>query len=224
MSSNRSSMNSPRTTSAPSDASTQPRLVLATRNRKKRDELRALLQPYGLDVLSLDDCRPLPEVVEDGQTFAENAAKKASEVAAALGEWTIGEDSGIEVEALDGRPGVYSARYSGPGATDQSNNELLISELDGVPPEGRGARYVCHVALADPTGSIRLQVEDYCHGRITTEPRGSNGFGYDPYFLVREYHRTFGELEPIVKRQLSHRGRTLRRILPELRQLVGAPL
>jgi len=191
-------------------------LVLATRNVKKRAELRALLQPHGIKVVSLDECPSAPEVVEDGDTFAANAAKKAMEIAQHLGVWTLGEDSGIEVDALGGRPGVYSARYSGAGATDHSNNELLIAELAGMPPERRDARYVCHVAVADPAGLIRLSIEDYCRGRIATEPRGTGGFGYDPYFLIREYHRTFGELGPIVKRQLSHRGRALRRLVPEL--------
>lgn len=203
---------------------TGPRVVLATRNAKKCAELRALLEPHGITVLSLDECPPAPDVVEDGATFAENAGKKAATIARCVGEWTIGEDSGIEVDALGGRPGVYSARYSGPGATDQSNNDLLVAELAHVPPDCRGARYVCHVAVADPTGAIRLQVEDYCRGRITTEPRGTGGFGYDPYFLIREYHRTFGELGPIVKQQLSHRGRALRRLLPLLlRALHGDP-
>ncbi|MFO1093667.1 MAG: RdgB/HAM1 family non-canonical purine NTP pyrophosphatase [Planctomycetaceae bacterium] len=196
------------------------RIVLATRNAKKCGELRALLQPHGIAVASLDELPPTPEVVEDGQTFADNAGKKAATIAGCLGLWTIGEDSGIEVEALGGRPGVYSARYSGSGATDQSNNELLIAELAGVPAERRGARYVCHVAVADPIGAVRLHVEDYCHGRITTEPHGTSGFGYDPYFLIREYHRTFGELGPIVKQQLSHRGRALRRLLPQLVELL----
>jgi XTP/dITP diphosphohydrolase len=231
MSSSRSLTNSPRTISVPTDAASGrdapsqrrvPRVVLATRNRKKCAELRGLLEPHGIGVLTLDDCPPTPEVVEDGATFAENAEKKAALISKTLGEWTIGEDSGLEVDALGGRPGVYSARYSGPEATDESNNVLLIRELAGVPPERRGARYVCHVAVADPAGQVRLHVEDYCRGRITTEPRGTNGFGYDPYFLIPEYHRTFGELPSIVKQQLSHRGRTLRRLLPELLRLLGS--
>jgi XTP/dITP diphosphohydrolase len=197
------------------------RVVLATRNAKKCRELRELLLPYGIAVASLDECPPTPEVVEDGTTFADNAAKKAVTIAQSLGARTIGEDSGIEVDALGGRPGVYSARYSGPGATDQSNNDLLMQELAGIPPERRGARYVCHVAVADPAGAVRLRVEDYCRGRIATEPQGTNGFGYDPYFQIREYHRTFGELGPIVKQQLSHRGRALRRLLPALLPLLS---
>jgi XTP/dITP diphosphohydrolase len=197
-----------------------PAIVLATHNAKKRAELRALLEPHGIAVQSLDEFPSVPEVVEDGATFAENAAKKATTIARQLGRWTIGEDSGLEVDALDGRPGVYSARYSGPGATDLSNNERLMTELTAVPPERRGARYVCHVAVADPSGAIQLQVEDYCRGRITSEARGTGGFGYDPYFLIREYHRTFGELGPVVKQQLSHRGRALRRLLPRLVELL----
>jgi XTP/dITP diphosphohydrolase len=197
------------------------RLVLATRNVKKCAELRALLQPRGIAVISLDECPPTPEVVENGETFAANAAKKATTIALLFGVWTLGEDSGIEVDALGGRPGVYSARYSGPGATDQSNNQLLMTELAGVPPERRGARYVCHVAVADPTGTIRIRVEDYCHGRIATKAHGVGGFGYDPYFIIREYHRTFGELGPVVKQQLSHRGRALRRVVPELVRLMA---
>ncbi|MBL8849522.1 MAG: RdgB/HAM1 family non-canonical purine NTP pyrophosphatase [Planctomycetaceae bacterium] len=238
MSSSLSSTNSPRTTSAPTDALPSPptrlpegqgrqgaqpvRIVLATRNAKKCRELQDLLLPHGIAVASLAECPPTPDVVEDGDTFADNAAKKAREIARALGAWTIGEDSGIAVDALGGRPGVYSARYSGPGATDQSNNDLLMEELAGIPAERRGARYVCHVAVADPTGAVRLQVEDYCRGRIAAEPHGTNGFGYDPYFLIREYHRTFGELGPVVKQQLSHRGRALRRLLPALLPLLGA--
>ena len=202
-------------------ASRSPYVVLATRNAKKCRELRELLLPHGIAVASLDECLPTPEVVEDGTTFADNAAKKAATIAQCLGAWTIGEDSGIEVDALGGRPGVYSARYSGPGATDQSNNDLLMQELAGIPAERRGARYVCHVAVADPAGAVRLHVEDYCRGRIATEPQGTNGFGYDPYFQIREYHRTFGELGPMVKQQLSHRGRTLRRLLPALLPLLS---
>lgn len=197
-----------------------PVIVLATRNEKKCAELRALLAPHGLSVRSLADCPPVPDVVEDGATFAENAAKKASIVAQSLGAWTIGEDSGLEVDALGGAPGVFSARYSGPQATDASNNRKLAEALAGVPPERRGARYVCHLAVADPAGRIRLHVEDSCRGRISEAPRGTNGFGYDPWFEIREYHRTFGELSPLVKRQLSHRGRALRRLIPPLCRLL----
>ncbi len=199
-----------------------PEVVLATRNARKCAELRTLLAPQAIAVRSLADYGDVPEVIEDGATFSDNAAKKASQVARALGRWTIGEDSGLEVDALDGAPGVYSARYSGDGATDASNNALLAERLAKTPDELRGARYVCHVAVADPQGNVRLHVEATCRGRITREPRGAHGFGYDPYFLIPELHRTFGELSPLVKQQLSHRGRALRRLIPLLLALLQA--
>jgi XTP/dITP diphosphohydrolase len=195
---------------------TAARLIVASRNRKKSGEISDLLAPYGIEVISVSEIAGVPEVVENGSTFAENAAKKASETARALSLWTLGEDSGLEVAALAGAPGIYSARFSGPNATDESNNAKLMSELSAVPEERRDARYVCNVALADRSGAIRLQVEAYCRGRMIREPQGTNGFGYDPYFLIREYHRTFGELSPAVKRRLSHRARAFERLIPPL--------
>jgi XTP/dITP diphosphohydrolase len=197
------------------------RLVVASRNRKKTGEIRDLLALYGIEVVGISEIAGVPDVVEDGHTFAENAAKKASETARTLSLWTLGEDSGLEVAALAGAPGIYSARFSGPCATDESNNAKLMSELSAVPDERRTARYVCNAALADPSGEIRLQVEAYCHGRITREARGTNGFGYDPYFLIPEYHHTFGELSPAVKRHLSHRARAFERLIPQLVRLLG---
>ena len=199
-----------------------PTIVVASRNLKKTGELRELLKPLDVTVISVVDCPGVPEVEEDGSTFAENAAKKACQTARHVGHWTIGEDSGLEVAALRGAPGVYSARYSGPGATDASNNARLIRDLDGLPAERRGARYVCHIAVADPEGRLRCSLERYCRGRITTEPRGENGFGYDPYFLIPEYHRTFGELSPLVKCQLSHRARAMQALRPALQGLLAA--
>lgn len=213
-----------------------PLLVIASRNRKKAAEIAELLKPHGIDVRSLLDVSDqskesvgstapffesaIPDIVEDGQTFAENAVKKAVEVARAVSQWTLGEDSGLMVDALHGAPGVYSARYSGEAATDEQNNRKLIAELVGVPDEQRGAQYVCHAAVANPTGQIRWQVEATCRGRIVSEPRGSNGFGYDPLFLIPEYHRTFGELSPVVKKHLSHRGRALDQLIPRLVRLL----
>jgi XTP/dITP diphosphohydrolase len=193
-----------------------PTIVLASRNRKKSEEIAGLLAPHGIRLVSVADFPDVPEVVEDGRTFAENAAKKARETAQRLSQWVIGEDSGLMVDALQGAPGIYSARYSGENATDETNNAKLIAEMAGVPEERRGARYVCNVALSDPQGTIRLQVEASCRGRITTEARGTHGFGYDPYFLIPEYHRTFGELSPVVKRHLSHRARAFERFIPQL--------
>jgi XTP/dITP diphosphohydrolase len=199
--------------------SVRPLLVLGSRNLKKSGEIRDLLAPHGFPLKSVAEFPDVGEVEEDGATFAENAAKKAREVAVATGHWAIGEDSGLMVDALGGAPGVYSARYSGEGATDEKNNLKLQEALKGVPDERRGAGYVCHVAVADPSGTIHLSFEDTCRGRIITEPSGENGFGYDPYFLVREYHQTFGQLSPIVKRYLSHRARAFRRLIPELTRL-----
>ncbi|MCA8994730.1 MAG: RdgB/HAM1 family non-canonical purine NTP pyrophosphatase [Planctomycetaceae bacterium] len=193
-----------------------PEVVLASRNKKKSEEIRALLAPHGVVVRSVAEFEEMGDVVEDGTTFAENAAKKASETATTLKRWAIGEDSGLRVDALKGAPGVYSARYSGPNATDDANNAKLIEDLQGVPTEKRGAEYVCHVAVSDPDGNIRLRIEATCRGRIGTEPRGTNGFGYDPYFIIPEYHATFGELSPLVKQVLSHRARAFRRLIPQL--------
>ncbi|MFQ5731751.1 MAG: RdgB/HAM1 family non-canonical purine NTP pyrophosphatase [Planctomycetaceae bacterium] len=194
-------------------------IVLASRNVKKIAEIDALLAPHGIRVLRASDF-DLPDVVEDGETFADNSAKKARETASVVQRWTIGEDSGLMVDALAGRPGVYSARYAGDPCDDDRNNAKLIAELAGLPPEKRGAQYVCHVSVAGPTGVIRLQVEGRCRGRITEDGRGDNGFGYDPFFLIPEYHRTFGELSPAVKRRLSHRGRALEQLPQRLVRLL----
>jgi XTP/dITP diphosphohydrolase len=196
-----------------------PQIVLGSRNRKKSREIAEIFAPHGIALVSIADFPSVPEVVEDGATFAENAAKKAAQPAIALGRWVIGEDSGLIVDVLGGRPGVLSARFSGPGATDESNNRKLMEELAGAPLERRAAAYVCTVALADPGGAIRLAAEGRCRGLIISERRGENGFGYDPYFLVREYHRTFGELSSRVKHQISHRARALALFIPALLKL-----
>lgn len=197
-------------------------LVLSSRNRKKAQEISEILAPYGLSVVPVADFPEVSEVIEDGATFAANAAKKACEPARIISRWVIGEDSGLAVDALDGRPGILSARYSGPGATDESNNALLQEELAQVPLQLRTAGYVCSVALADPAGNVRVRAEDRCRGLIISEPRGKNGFGYDPYFLIPEYHRTFGELSATVKHQISHRARAFARFIPELLKLLRA--
>jgi XTP/dITP diphosphohydrolase len=195
-------------------------IVLGSRNRKKSREVAEILAPHGIDVVSISEFPQVAEVIEDGATFADNAAKKAAEPARQIGQWVIGEDSGLVVDALGGRPGVFSARFSGPGATDESNNRRLQEELAAVPPERRTAAYISTIALADPTGAIRLAAEGRCRGIIIAEPRGENGFGYDPYFLIREYHRTFGELSARVKHQISHRARAMAAFIPGLLKLI----
>jgi XTP/dITP diphosphohydrolase len=198
------------------------RLIIGTTNAGKGRELAELLAPHGFLVETLRDHPDAPEVVEDGDTFAANARKKAVEYARALGAWVLADDSGLEVEALGGRPGVYSARYAGEHATDESNNAKLLAELGDRPPAKRGARYYCHVAVADPRGEIRAESSDICTGRIAAAPAGTNGFGYDPLFEVVEFHRTFGQLGPRVKAALSHRARAMRAIVPQLRAIADA--
>jgi XTP/dITP diphosphohydrolase len=200
----------------------RPAIVLGTRNRKKGGELAELLAPAGVRVQTLDELPDSIEVEETGDTFAANARLKACEQAKKLGRWVLGEDSGLSVDALDGRPGVFSARYSGDGATDESNNARLLEELAKVPLARRTAFYTCHLALADPTGEIRAESDANCRGRIALSPAGNSGFGYDPLFEVIEYHQTFGQLGPAVKRVLSHRSRAISAILPQLRQLVAS--
>jgi XTP/dITP diphosphohydrolase len=197
-----------------------PLLVLGTRNRKKGQEMAEILGDLGLELADLTRWPDLPDVAEDGATFEANARKKAAELARALHHWVLGEDSGLVVPALNGRPGVYSARYAGRHGDDAANNRRLLAELAPLPEDRRGAYYVCVAALADPQGEVRAVGEGRCHGLITRELRGRGGFGYDPLFLIPEYHRTLGELSPRVKHALSHRARALARLRPVLRQLL----
>jgi XTP/dITP diphosphohydrolase len=191
-------------------------LVLGTRNPKKRQEIEEILSDMGLELRDLRQWPDAPEVVEDGTTFEDNARKKASELARVLNQWVLGEDSGLVVPALGGRPGVYSARYAGTQGDDAANNARLLAELAPLPDDRRAAYYVCTAALSDPQGAIQAVTEGRCHGIITCEPRGSGGFGYDPLFLIPEYHRTFGELNAHVKHALSHRARALAKLRPHL--------
>lgn len=196
-------------------------LVVGTRNSKKRQELLEILGDFGLDLRDLTSFPDAPEVEEDGQTFEENARKKAVELARHLHHWVLAEDSGLVVPALDGRPGVYSARYAGQQGNDAANNQKLLTELEAQPADRRGAYYVCVAALANPQGEVQAVVEGRCHGVILSTYRGSGGFGYDPLFLIPEYHQTFGELSPRVKHALSHRGRALAGMRPALRRLLA---
>jgi XTP/dITP diphosphohydrolase len=199
-----------------------PLLVLGTHNRKKFGELAHLLAPFGFDLRSLDEFADALEVEETGATFEENARLKATQQARHLQTWVLAEDSGLVVDALGGEPGVMSARFSGPGATDESNNCLLLARLADVPLEKRTAHYVCHATLSDPAGGVRAEGIGACHGRIRFEEAGTGGFGYDPMFEILEYHRTFGELGPAVKAALSHRARAIRSMLPRLVDLAGS--
>lgn len=196
-------------------------IVLGTRNRHKVREISDLFVGLPLELISLDDCPAAVEVIEDGETFGANARKKAVEQALALRQWVLAEDSGLEVDALGGAPGVYSARYSDPGATDERNNDKLLAELAGVPTDQRTAHYVCYAVLADERGNLLAEAEGRCHGRIVDERRGTGGFGYDPLFEIVEYHCTFGELGDAVKAALSHRARAMRALWWQLRFLLS---
>lgn len=198
----------------------KPLLVLGTANRKKGLELAKLLAPSGLDLRTLADFPNAIDVVEDGDSFAANAILKATQQARHLGCWVAADDSGLMVDRLHGAPGVFSARYSGPDATDASNNRRLLTELADIPRQDRWAQFVCHIAVSDPSGAVRAESEASCRGRILFEERGTHGFGYDPLFEIAEYHRTFGELSELVKSHLSHRARAIGRLLPRLIELM----
>lgn len=203
-------------------------LVLGTRNRKKCREMAELIAPghapslfrSRLEIHSIDEFPEAIEVDEDGETFAANARKKAMEQARRVSRWVLADDSGLEVDALGGAPGVISARYAGEPCDDAANNRKLLEALSNRPDSERGAGFRCALCLADPSGTPRLEVQAACRGRIAHAPRGTGGFGYDCLFLVPEYHQTFGELSPLVKHHLSHRARAFARLQTGLDRLI----
>ena len=196
-------------------------LLLGSNNRKKIVELVNLLEPRGFTLRTPSDFPDPLDVEETGSTFMENARLKAIAQATHRGMWAIGEDSGLCVKALDHRPGIYSARFSGENATDQSNNDLLLQRMKSVPADQRQAYYVSTIVLADPSGGVHIETQGECWGRILTEPRGQSGFGYDPLFEIEEYGKTFAELGLEVKREISHRAHALRAFLTRLDSLMG---
>ncbi len=181
------------------------RIVLATRNEDKQREIQALLGDLGIDLLGLQAFPGAPEVIEDGATLEANAVKKAKQIAEFTGLTSVADDTGLEVEALQGRPGVHSSRYAGGGAAYADNVRKLLAELEGVPSARRRARFRCVVALCHK-GAAEV-VEGVCEGRITEAPQGEGGFGYDPVFYVPEYGRTFAEMTLEEKNRVSHRAR-----------------
>jgi XTP/dITP diphosphohydrolase len=191
-------------------------LVIATTNQNKLKEFKEILKDLDIEIRSLADFGPIPEIVEDGATFDDNAYKKAWMTAKYLGLPAIADDSGLVVEALNGEPGVYSARYSGEDATDQKNVTKLLSELKGV--ENRKARFQCVLSIAVPSGPA-LTYEGNCEGVIIDEQRGDNGFGYDPVFYFEEFDKTFAELTMEEKNKVSHRGKALAQVETELQQI-----
>lgn len=198
-------------------------LIVATKNKGKVREFQHAFAPLGLTVKSMFDYPDLPDVVEDGATFAENAYKKSKTVGDALGYPVLADDSGLCVDALDGRPGVYSARYAGEGATDQDNNLKLLSELERLKQgEDTGqpllstARFVCALSLYDPDTGREITAEGTVEGWITSEPAGAGGFGYDPLFYLAEHEKTMAELILEEKQKISHRGAALRLLTEKL--------
>jgi XTP/dITP diphosphohydrolase len=186
-------------------------LLIATGNQGKLGEIRDLFKGMDFKITSLADYSGLPEIVEDGATFKANAIKKAMTIAQHTNKLVIGEDSGLEVKALGNQPGVYSARFSGPSATDKKNNAKLLRLLTSVPLKERQAQYRCCVALADGTKLIAV-VMGTCRGLIAERAKGTNGFGYDPLFFIPRYQKTFGELDPAIKAGMSHRARAFRKL------------
>jgi XTP/dITP diphosphohydrolase len=185
-------------------------LVVATKNKKKLEEIREILKDLDVRLISLSEYENIPRVIESGNTFKENAAKKAVKLARFTGKLTLGEDSGLCVEALAGRPGVYSSRFAGKNKSDNQNNLKVLRLLKGAPEKRRGAYYASAVALADKDGLIGV-VEGKCYGRIGFEQRGTFGFGYDPVFVIPKYKKTFAELGPEIKHSMSHRFRSLKK-------------
>ena len=200
-------------------------LVLATGNRDKQQEMKAFLQDLHLTIRTLDEFPAAPVVIEDGETCRSNAAKKAREIARFTGMLTLADDTGLEVDALGGRPGVYAARYAGVHATYEDNCRKLLDELTGVPMDQRGARFLTVVAIADSDAAVEF-VEGVLLGRIADHGSGMHGFGYDPVFVVPELGKTLAELTLDQKNQISHRGQALAKakvvLKRKLRRNIGA--
>jgi XTP/dITP diphosphohydrolase len=186
-------------------------VLVATRNRGKVREIRKLLKGLGIRIQCLHDLPEAPEVEEDGSRFAENALKKARFYAALSGMLTISDDSGVEVEALKGQPGVYSARYAGQGASDQDNNQKLLKKMEGIPASKRGAWFRCSIAIVSPKGKEAV-AEGSCKGKIGFRGAGRGGFGYDPLFILPQYGKTMAQFTLGEKNKISHRGKALRKL------------
>lgn len=195
------------------------KLLLATGNAHKAREMREILGHLPVELATLADLPGIPEVVEDGKTLEQNAVKKAIGPALASGLWTLADDTGLEVAALDGRPGVYSARYAGPGCDFAANCAKLLDEMRSVPGPRRSAVFRTIVALASPEGLVQYR-EGRLEGRISLAPSGANGFGYDPVFYIPDEGRTLAELSNEEKNRLSHRAQGLQAILPLLKEVV----
>ena len=198
-------------------------LLVATTNRGKFAEVETYLKHLPLKILPLQSLENSPVVIEDGATYEENALKKATTLAEYSGYLTLADDSGLEVDALNGAPGIYSARYSGEEGDDQKNNEQLLDAMKEVPEDRRTARFVCVLALCAPHSrkpKKKMVVRESCEGRIAFSPKGQNGFGYDPLFFYAPFGKTFGEIDRETKATVSHRGKALKKLAQNLPSIV----
>ncbi len=198
-------------------------ILISTRNQGKVDEIAAIMKGFPTEFLSLADVSDVPEVTEDGETFEENAIKKALIVAESTGIVTLADDSGLCIDALNGRPGVMSARYAGETASDAEKCATVLAEMQEVPDELRTARFVCVLALATPEGDLKL-FRGACEGTITREARGKAGFGYDPIFYYPEIGCTFAQMDRDTKNRVSHRGKALEQLAAYLWELTSEGL
>lgn len=194
------------------------KIVLATRNENKVREVKQFLEPNGIEVVSLNEFPDFPEIEETGETFQDNAAKKATEACMFTGMTALADDSGLEVDSLNGLPGIYSARFAGENKSDEDNNNKLLELLEGLPEYQRKARFRCVMAVAT-TECFVYTTEGVCEGVIAEEPRGEGGFGYDPIFYLPEYEKTFAELDLETKNKISHRARALTGVLDIISEL-----
>ena len=194
-------------------------ILIATTNRGKLRELKAILAGLPVHLTMLEDYPDLPKPIEDASTFDGNAKRKALHYAALTGCWTLADDSGLEIDALGGEPGVHSARYAGPACDAAANNARLIQKLSDMPPGRRKARFRCVIALASPE-EVLATASGILNGIIVDEARGAGGFGYDPHFFVPEYGMTTAEMSPEQKNRISHRGQALRAIRPAIERLL----
>lgn len=196
-------------------------IVIATKNVGKVKELEEILADLPINLRSLNDFEAVVEPEETGVDFIENAVLKAQSYALQTGLWALADDSGLEVEALNNAPGVFSARYAGENATSEERINKLLGELNKTQDENRRARFVCAMAVADERGEIKFVAEGVCDGRIIDTPKGANGFGYDPIFVPEGFSETFGELSNDVKREISHRARASKKIIAYLRHFIA---
>lgn len=193
------------------------KFVVASKNKGKINEIKEILKDFPFEVVSMEDVGICDDVEETGRTFEENSMIKAAEISKLSGEIVMADDSGLEVDYLDGAPGIYSSRFAGDNATDEQRTEKLLRMLEGVPFEKRHARFVCAISVVFPSGR-KFTVTGYREGYIAEKQAGSNGFGYDPIFFVPEFNKTTAQMEPEQKHKISHRGNALRAMRAELKK------